>query len=110
MDEVDDGQKIADDARELDETDGGLLEENVQIFLDSLAHFVPDDVQSLKEESEPSGFGLVLCRRWGQGENEGREVLRPPKRHEKLVHFLFDSPSPDDVVLKAQSQVFKRSR
>jgi hypothetical protein len=55
--------------------------------------------------AEPSPFGRVMCRRW-----HARERLLPPLTEGTPVvaPFAFDTPSPDDVVKKAQYQVFGR--
>ena len=49
-----------------------------------------------------SAFGSVLCRRWSTKKPPEAPYLTPTK-----APFDFSTPSPDDIVLNAQSKVYK---
>ena len=70
------------------------------------------------EKTKPSPFGYVLCRKWKENRNKvsinnksipASPVKRDPMAKTKQIKpFLFDVPSPDDIIIAAQSRVFGR--
>ena len=70
------------------------------------------------EKTKPSPFGYVLCRKWKENRNKvsnnqksipASPVKRDPMAKTKHIKpFLFDVPSPDDIIIAAQSRVFGR--
>ena len=65
-------------------------------------------------EATASAFGKVLCRKWPKSRRKRKVelLLRPQdnllEQTRSIVPFDFSTPSPDDVVRKAQSKVFNR--
>ena len=59
---------------------------------------------------ECSAFGHVLCRDWTDDNRPRRKrvKVKSPILPSDIVPFKFDTPSPDDIVMKAQSRVFTR--
>ena len=70
------------------------------------------------EKTKPSAFGYVLCRQWKENRNKALKGVKftptsPAKRDHtvrsnQIQPFLFDVPSPDDIIIAAQSKVFGR--
>ena len=70
------------------------------------------------EKTKPSAFGHVLCRQWKENRNKASKSVKftptsPVKRDHtgrssQIQPFLFDVPSPDDIIIAAQSKVFGR--
>ena len=70
------------------------------------------------EKIKPSPFGHVLCRHWKEKRDKAVSDIRsnplsPLKKdsmanHRQIKPFLFDVPSPDDIIIAAQSKVFGR--
>jgi len=71
--------------------------------------FVIERISSVKAKrfsSSSSAFGRVICRRWRDRRRPRRQVR---SQHDgSITRFAFDVPSPDELVLAAQSKVFKR--
>ena len=67
-------------------------------------------------KSEPSPFGKVLCKNWNC--NNRLKTLTtlsasPSKKYllknsKKIIPFMFGEPSPDDIIIAAQTKVFGR--
>lgn len=70
------------------------------------------------ERLKPSPFAQVLCRQWEEkrtkASNNRKSIPNSPLKKEymasnrRLKPFLFDVPSPDDIIIAAQSKVFGR--
>ena len=70
------------------------------------------------ERLKPSPFAQVLCRQWEEKRTKAsknqKSIPNSPLKKEymasnkRLKPFLFDVPSPDDIIIAAQSKVFGR--
>lgn len=70
------------------------------------------------ERLKPSPFAQVLCRQWEEkrtkASNNQKSIPNSPLKKDymasnrRIKPFLFDVPSPDDIIIAAQSKVFGR--
>jgi len=70
------------------------------------------------ERLKPSPFGQVLCRQWEEKRakvsKDKKSIPNSPLKkdymasNKRIKSFLFDVPSPDDIIIAAQSKVFGR--
>ena len=67
----------------------------------------------IRPSERPSKAAFVVCREWNRKKRICLEVERTSTStltDAKLTPFAFDTPSPDDVIKAAQSNVFQRTQ
>lgn len=84
------------------------VDKAINDFYRQLTHF--SSKNNVSNESSSSPFGRVMCRKWEETNLRPLDLRPKDKISSKITPFAFDTPSPDDVVLNAQSTAGFRNK
>ena len=88
----------------------------------SIDLLIPNDSVDINiqfQKKSPSSFGQVLCRQWKANKKKRENIFVGTESHVKkdlsanskrVKPFMFDVPSPDEIIIAAQSKVFGRTQ